>query len=59
MSRGRPLKDGDAKRGQYRLRTSTDDDRMLDYLSENTGLNKSEIIRKAIKMFYTLEKNKH
>lgn len=52
---GRPRRDG-SKTGRVELRISTDEEQMLNDLSELTGESKSDIIRKGIRMSYNLEK---
>lgn len=53
--RGRPRKQK-TKSHQYRLRMDDEDSKLLDYLSMQTGKNKSDIIREAIKMYGNLVK---
>lgn len=53
--RGRPVK-SNAKSKQYRLRMSSEESKMLDEMSVYTGLDKSEILRRAMKMYYNLSK---
>ena len=45
-----------ARRGQYRLRTNADEEEKLEYLSMKMGLPKSEVLRKALEMYYNLAK---
>lgn len=52
---GRPRRDG-SKTGRVELRISTEEEQMLNDLSELTGKSKSDIIRKGIKISYNLEK---
>lgn len=52
---GRPRRDG-SKTGRVELRISTDEEQMLNDLSELTGESKSDIIRKGIRISYNLEK---
>lgn len=52
---GRPRRDG-SKTGRVELRISTEEEQMLNDLSELTGESKSDIIRKGIRMSYNLEK---
>ena len=44
----------DVKKGQYRLRMSSTDERMLNELEKDLGLTKAEILRKGIKIQYDL-----
>ena len=57
-NRGRPNQEICRRKG-YRLRMTGDEEEMLNYLSEETGLTKADIFRKSLKMFYNLEKSKH
>ena len=52
---GRPRRDG-SKTGRVELRISTEEEQMLNDLSELTGESKSDIIRKGIRISYNLEK---
>ena len=56
--RGRPRKE-EARRGQYRLRTNEEEEKMLDYIHENTGETKADILRRGLKTLYNLEKTRH
>ena len=49
--RGRP-RSGDAKNEQLKVRIGYDERYMLDCLSDKTGDNCSEIMRKALKHYY-------
>ena len=48
---GRPKKD-DSREKQYRVRLNDEEDKMLDYASQATGIRKSEIFRKALQEYY-------
>lgn len=54
--RGRPKKE-DLKRGQYRLRMSAEDEKMLAYICEKKGLTKAQIFREGLRMQYNLAKS--
>ena len=54
-SRGRPKKiDGKTKR--FNLRMTLEEDEKLGWMCEKTGLNKTEVIRKALGMYENLLK---
>lgn len=48
---GRPKKD-DSRERQYRVRLNDEEEAMLDYASEVTGVRKSEIFRKALQEYF-------
>lgn len=48
--KGRPT--DDPKRGRLEIRTSEDEEKMLQYCCEVTGKKKTEIIRMGIKKVY-------
>lgn len=50
--RGRPKK-SDSRSQQYRVRLNNSEDAMLDHVSRSTGLQKSEIFRRALKDYYS------
>lgn len=49
--RGRP-KMNDSRDKQYRVRLNTEEDNMLEYASQATGKQKSEVFRKALEEYY-------
>lgn len=49
--RGRPKLD-DSRDKQYRVRLNTEEDIMLEYASQVTGKQKSEVFRNALKEYY-------
>ena len=55
--RGRPVKE-DARRGQYRLRMSEEEEAMLDYIQEQTGKSKAEIFREGLRRVYILTRHR-
>ena len=57
-NRGRPKKEV-CNSKVFNMRLSDEDDSMLNYLFFETGKTKTEIVRKAIKMYYNLEKSRH
>lgn len=56
--RGRPKKEV-AKNDQYRLRMSAEERLMLNELTIETGLPISEILRKALKIYYNMSVRHH
>lgn len=56
--RGRPRKEN-SKNVRMMIRMSSDDAYKLHIVSEKTGLNKSEIIRKALDTQYQIHKNRN
>ena len=52
---GRPRRDG-SRKSTFIFRLNSDEEQMLNELSELTGESKSDIIRKGIRMSYNLEK---
>lgn len=57
VRRGRPKKP-DSKNRRCSLRLTDDELAYLDYISSKTDSKKSDILRKALKMYYNLEKCK-
>lgn len=57
IKRGRPRKP-DSKNRRCSLRLTDDELAYLDYISSKTDSKKSDILRKALKMYYNLEKCK-
>lgn len=53
--RGRPKKE-ESKKERIIIRIDDEEKDMLDYLSEMTGMSKSEVVRKGMRMVYNLEK---
>ena len=53
--RGRPATD-DPKRYRCEIRMTEDERDMLDYLTYRKDMSKTDVINKAIKMLYNLEK---
>ena len=51
----RPRRDG-SRKSTFIFRLNSDEEQMLNELSELTGESKSDIIRKGIRMSYNLEK---
>ena len=51
--RGRP-RGQNSKKYQYQVRFDDDDNALLEFLSIQTGKNKADIIREAIKMYGNL-----
>ena len=52
---GRPRRDG-SRKSTFIFRLKSEEEQMLNELSELTGESKSDIIRKGIRMSYNLEK---
>lgn len=52
--RGRPSKP-DGKNKDFKIRMTEEELEHLNYLSEKSGKNKSEIIREGLKMYYNLQ----
>lgn len=52
---GRPRRDG-SRKSTFIFRLNSEEEQMLNELSELTGESKSDIIRKGIRMSYNLEK---
>lgn len=57
-NRGRTKKE-DSKNNQYRLRMSDEESEMLKILSEESGLSRADILRKALKNYYGLIMNSY
>ena len=55
--KGRPIAKN-RKDNRYNLRLTDEEKRYLDYISDKTGTKKSDVLRKALKMCYNLEKYK-
>ena len=53
--RGRPKKE-ETKKELLIVRIDDDEKDMIEYLSEMSGMSKSEIVRKGMRMLYNLEK---
>lgn len=53
--RGRPAED-EPKNNRIMVRISDNDTNILTDLSEKTGVARSEIMRRALKMYYNLSK---
>lgn len=49
--RGRPKKDGSCV-NVHTVRFSDDDEALLEHIADEDGESKSDIIRKAVKMYY-------
>ena len=52
---GRPRQDG-SRKSTFIFRLNSEEEQMLNELSDLTGESKSDIIRKGIRMSYNLEK---
>ena len=52
---GRPRRDG-SRKSTFIFRLNSEEEQMLNELSDLTGESKSDIIRKGIRMSYNLEK---
>ena len=57
-ARGRPKKE-DAKRGQYRLRMSEEEEAVLDYVSRELHKSKAETVRFCVKIVHDSLKGQH
>lgn len=55
--RGRPREDG-ALRNAHTLRLNDDDEAMLAHLEVESDDNKSDILRKALRMYYKIQSAK-
>lgn len=55
--RGRPAED-EPKNVVFNVRMSDKDVALLNNLAEKTGTGKGEIMRRALKMYYNLAKNR-
>lgn len=53
--RGRPLKDG-SKKFRCEIRMTEEERDMLKYLAYKTDMSQTDLVNKAIKMLYNLEK---
>lgn len=53
-TRGRPKKD-ESRDQTYSLRLNEEDSTYLEYLHEITGKSRSDILRKALKMYFEIE----
>lgn len=53
---GRPVKENRRDK-QYRLRLNEEENEMLSFCSEKTGKPKSDIVRRALKVYYENIKN--
>ena len=56
--RGRPSKGGRSRDNGFYIRFNEDETEQLNYISLKQEKTKSEIIRKALKIYYNLEKSK-
>ena len=56
--RGRPKKDV-SKTREFKLRLTDDEVKELEYVAYSSDISKSEVIRKALKMLYNLEKTRY
>ena len=56
--RGRPLKDG-AKRIRFDMLMGESEDDMLKHLTIETDMSKSEIMRKALTVYYNIKMRRH
>lgn len=55
--RGRPRKD-DARHNTHTIRFNDQDEALLKHLAVETDSNKSDILRKALRMYYKFESRK-
>ena len=55
--RGRPRKEG-SRRKVTSIRFDDDEKSMIEHLEIETGMNATEIIRKALRLYYPIESNK-
>lgn len=55
--RGRPKEEG-ARRNTHTLRLDDDDEAMLSHLEIESDDNKSDILRKALRMYYKIQSAK-
>lgn len=53
--RGRPKKE-ETKSKEYKMRIGLEEEEMLEFLMYKEGAPKSEVIRKALKMYYNFKK---
>lgn len=56
--RGRPKKDV-SKTREFKLRLTDDEVKELEYVAYSSDISKSEVVRKALKMLYNLEKMRY
>lgn len=56
--RGRPKKDV-SKTREFKLRLTDDEVKELEYVAYSSDISKSEVVRKALKMLYNLEKTRY
>lgn len=54
--RGRPLKE-DAKRGQYRIRLSEEEENLLERMAEELGMTKADTLRQGLRLLNTVYGN--
>lgn len=53
---GRPLKE-DAKRGQYRIRLSEEEENLLERMAEELGMTKADTLRQGLRLLNTVYGN--
>ena len=56
--RGRPKKDV-SKTREFKLRFTDNEVKELEYVAYSSDISKSEVVRKALKMLYNLEKTRY
>lgn len=57
MNRGRPKKENNRKK-KIDVRVNEDEFEMILYFSNETGENYSDVVRKALRTYYNLKKNR-
>ena len=55
--RGRPKKVDGNRNQEIKVRLNAEDQRMLDYICEQSGENRSENLRRALRLVYGLYRN--
>lgn len=57
QKRGRPIIEAPTQ-GVYKFRTTYEDRALMNFLEQNTGMSKSDILRKGMRMLYNNVKYK-
>ena len=57
-NRGRPISEGGAKKNKILIKLNDEEEEQLDYISFKEEKSKSDVIRKALRIYYNLEKSK-